>query len=99
MGSFQFTNELSAARHIMADADTLRQFFKGYMDCLLDAGMEISDAAGEESNPEEAALDEVLEPLSQLARVVREGACIVYISLCVCMCVHGCPHDSSQITK
>lgn len=70
VGSFQFANELSAARHMMTDADTIRQFYKGYLACLADAGMEISDAAENEANPEEAALDELLEPIAQLARVV-----------------------------
>jgi len=64
VGAFQFNNELTAARHVMADMDTLRQCFIVYAECLARGGLETA-----ESSPE-VALDEQLEPLSQLARVV-----------------------------
>lgn len=54
---FQFGNELTAARHIMTDLGTLTTFFVTYETSLLDGGMGLT-------------LDQELEPLARLARVI-----------------------------
>ena len=55
--SFQFGNELSAARHVMTDLGTLTSFFGNYESFLLNGGMGLT-------------LDQELEPIARLARVV-----------------------------
>ena len=54
---FQFSSELSAARHIMTDLDSLAHFFGNYETQLLNGGMGLT-------------LDQELEPIARLARVV-----------------------------
>jgi hypothetical protein len=55
--SFQFGNELSAARHVMVDLATLTTCFSTYESSLMNGGMGLT-------------LDQELEPLARLARVV-----------------------------
>jgi hypothetical protein len=54
---FQFGNELSAARHVMTDLGTLTSFFGSYESYLSNGGMGLT-------------LDQELEPIARLARVV-----------------------------
>lgn len=55
--TFQFSNELSAARHIMTDLEALAHFFVNYESQLMNGGMSLT-------------LDQELEPIARLARVV-----------------------------
>lgn len=68
--TFQFSNELSAARHIMTDLETLAHFFVSYETQLMNGGMSLT-------------LDQELEPIARLARVVSIYLFIIIIYIII----------------